>query len=66
MQTWVAGILAALIVAGIGATVVVYGDVGKHQTDLTGLRRDMDKLEARANVYGEAVARLEEQMRCTK
>lgn len=63
LQRWISGILAALAVAGITALVVLYGDVGSQHENLLNLRRDVDRLDARAGVYGEAVARLEERIK---
>ena len=65
MDKLVPGILAALVVAGITATVVLYGDVGKLQSDATGLRRELDAVQRQSAVHGEAVARLEERVRCS-
>lgn len=68
VQTWISGILGALVIAGITGLVVLYGDVGKLQSDQQGVRRELDRLDTRANVYGEAIARLEERghTRCPK
>lgn len=58
------GIAAALIVAGISALVVVYGDVGRLKSEGVGIRRELDSLQRQSSVHGEAVARLEERVRC--
>jgi TolA-binding protein len=66
VQTWVSGILGALVVAGITALVAVYGDVGKLQSDNSSLRREVNELSRQSGVHGEAVARMEERVRCKK
>lgn len=63
VQTWISGILGALVVAGITALVVVYGDVGKLQSDVAALRREMNAIDTQTSVHGEAVARLEERVK---
>ena len=57
-------VLAALVVAGIGALVVVYGDVGRLKDGGATTRRELDRLEERYRVLAEAVARMEERTRC--
>ncbi len=63
-QSWAAGIIAALIIAGITSLVVVYGDVGKNQSDIATMRREINELQRQTVVHGEAVARLEERAKC--
>ena len=64
MERWVSTILAALAVAGITALVVVYGNVGRLQSEGVGVRREVDALQRQSAVHGEAVARLEERLKC--
>jgi TolA-binding protein len=64
VERWVSGILAALLVTGVSALVVVYGDVGKLQSDAAAMRRELIALENKSSGHGEAVARLEERARC--
>ena len=63
MDKIVPGILAALVVAGITSLVVVYGTVGRLQSEGVTLRREIDQLQRQSGVHGEAVARLEERVR---
>ena len=63
-RTLIDGILASLIVAGIGGLFVLYGDVRTLRGDGIAMRREIDKLDTRSNVHGEAVARLEERIKC--
>ena len=46
MDKWLGGVVAALLVSGICALVIVYGNVGKLQTDVASLRREHDRLDA--------------------
>lgn len=58
------GILASLVVAGIAGLIAVYGNVGRAQSELATARREIDALQRQSGVHGEAVARLEERVRC--
>lgn len=58
--------IAALFVAGITSLVVVYGTVGRLQSEGVTLRREIDSLQRQSAVHGEAVARLEERQRRCK
>jgi len=64
VERWVSGILAVLVAAGVSALVVVYGDVGRLQSEGSAMRREINELDRQVSVHGEAVARLEERARC--
>jgi hypothetical protein len=61
---WLLGLAGVLVAAGITGGVTLYAEVQAEARDNRTMRREIDSLQRKEAVYGEAIARLEERVRC--